>query len=115
MPWNNLGKAYGQKGNVSESIRHFTKASDLAPKQALYYRNLAAMLFAYPDQAARYYLIERSHVLPKVLSLFQQARKLDPKNFPLAADAAVRARARARLPAAAERAAPAVEYRVHRG
>lgn len=89
VPWNNLGKAYGQKGNVSESIRHFTKASDLAPKQALYYRNLAAMLFAYPDQAARYYLIERSHVLPKVLSLFEQARKLDPKNFPLAADAAM--------------------------
>jgi len=89
VPWNNLGKAYGQKGNVSESIRHFTKASELAPKQPLYYRNLAAMLFAYPDHAARHYLIGRAFVVPKVISLFKKARELDPKNFPLAADAAM--------------------------
>ncbi len=89
VPWNNLGKAYGQKGNVSESIRHFTKASEIAPKQALYYRNLAAMLFAYPDHAARHYLIDRRQVVPKVISLFKKARELDPKNFPLAADAAM--------------------------
>ena len=89
VPWNNLGKAYGQKGNVSESIRHFTKAYELAPKQPLYYRNLAAILFAYPDHAARHYLIGRDLVVPKVIALFKKARELDPKNFPLAADAAM--------------------------
>ena len=89
VPWNNLGKAYGQKGNVSESIRHFTKATEIAPNQSLYYRNLAAMLFAYPDHAARHYLIDRNLIVPKVISLFKKARELDPKNFPLAADAAM--------------------------
>lgn len=89
VPWNNIGKAYGQKGKISEAIRHFTKASELAPKQPLYYRNLAAMLFAYPDQAARYYLIDRSQVVPKVLLLFEKALILDPKNFTLATDRAM--------------------------
>ena len=89
VPWNNIGKAYGQKGNISEAIRHFTKASELAPKQPLYYRNLAAMLFAYPDQAARYYLIDRSQIVPKVLLLFEKALILDPKNFTLATDTAM--------------------------
>ena len=89
VPWNNMGKAYGQKGKISEAIRHFTKASELAPKQPLYYRNLAAMLFAYPDQAARYYLIDRSQVVPKVLLLFEKALILDPKNFTLATDTAM--------------------------
>ena len=89
VPWNNIGKAYGQKGKISEAIRHFTKASELAPNQPLYYRNLAAMLFAYPDQAARYYLIDRSKVVPKVLLLFEKALILDPKNFTLATDTAM--------------------------
>jgi len=89
VPWNNIGKAYGQKGKISEAIRHFTKASELAPKQPLYYRNLAAMLFAYPDQAARYYLIDRTKVVPKVLLLFKKALVLDPKNFTLATDTAM--------------------------
>ena len=89
VPWNNIGKAYGQKGKISEAIRHFTKASELAPKQPLYYRNLAAMLFAYPDQAARYYLIDRSQIVPKVLLLFEKALILDPKNFTLATDTAM--------------------------
>ena len=89
VPWNNIGKAYGQKGNISEAIRHFTKASELAPKQPLYYRNLAAMLFAYPDQTARYYLIDRTQVIPKVLQLFKKALILDPKNFTLATDTAM--------------------------
>ena len=89
VPWNNMGKAYGQKGKISEAIRHFSKASELAPKQPLYYRNLAAMLFAYPDQAARYYLIDRSQVVPKVLLLFEKALILDPKNFTLATDTAM--------------------------
>ena len=89
VPWNNIGKAYGQKGKISEAIRHFTKASELAPKQPLYYRNLAAMLFAYPDQAARYYLIDRAQIVPKVLLLFKKALILDPKNFTLATDTAM--------------------------
>ena len=89
VPWNNMGKAYGQKGKISEAIRHFNKASELAPKQPLYYRNLAAMLFAYPDQAARYYLIDRAQVVPKVLLLFKKALVLDPKNFTLATDTAM--------------------------
>ena len=89
VPWNNMGKAYGQKGKISEAIRHFSKASELAPNQPLYYRNLAAMLFAYPDQAARYYLIDRSQVVPKVLLLFEKALILDPKNFTLATDTAM--------------------------
>ena len=89
VPWNNIGKAYGQKGKISEAIRHFSKASELAPKQPLYYRNLAAMLFAYPDQAARYYLIDRSQIVPKVLLLFEKALILDPKNFTLATDTAM--------------------------
>ena len=82
VPWNNLGKAYGQKGNVSESIRHFTKASELAPKQPLYYRNLAAMLFAYPDHAARHYLIGRDLVVPKGDFPVQKGSRVGSQKLP---------------------------------
>ena len=70
-------------------LRHFGKAAELAPKEALYYRNLATLIFSYPDEAARYYLIDRSQIVPKSLELFKKARSIDPENFTLATDAAL--------------------------
>ncbi|MED6314256.1 MAG: tetratricopeptide repeat protein, partial [Verrucomicrobiota bacterium] len=87
--WNNLGKAYGKQGQISEAFRHFEKAGELAPQQPLYHRNLATLIFSYPDKAARYYLIDRANAVIKSLALFKKARALDPKNFPLATDAAM--------------------------
>ena len=89
VAWNNLGKAYGKQGRIVEAFRHFAKAAELAPKEALYHRNLATLIFSYPDEASRHYLIDRSQVVPKSLALFKKARALDPKNFTLAADAAM--------------------------
>ena len=89
VAWNNLGKAYGKQGRIAEAFRHFARAGELAPKEALYYRNLATLIFSYPADAARYYLIDRSQVVPKSLELFKKARSLDPKNFTLATDAAM--------------------------
>jgi len=89
VAWNNLGKAYGKQGRIAEAFRHFEKASELAPKEALYHRNLATLIFSYPADAARYYLIDRSQVVPKSLKMFKKARSLDPKNFTLATDAAM--------------------------
>tara|TARA_B100000809_G_scaffold40084_1_gene35057 strand:- start:571 stop:1482 length:912 start_codon:yes stop_codon:yes gene_type:complete len=89
VAWNNIGKAYGKQGRIAEAFRHFGKAAELAPKEALYYRNLATLIFSYPDDAARYYLIDRSQIVPKSLELFKKARALDPKNFTLATDAAL--------------------------
>ena len=89
VAWNNLGKAYGKQGRIVEAFRHFAKAAELAPKEALYHRNLATLIFSYPDEASRHYLIDRSQVVPMSLALFKKARALDPKNFTLAADAAM--------------------------
>ena len=89
VAWNNLGKAHGKQGRIAEAFRHFTKASELAPKEALYHRNLATLIFSYPADAARYYLIDRTQVVPKSLELFKKARSLDPENFTLATDAAM--------------------------
>ena len=89
VAWNNLGKAYGKQGRITEAFRHFARAGELAPREALYHRNLATLIFSYPDEAARHYLIDRSQVVPKSLELFKKARALDPKNFSLAADAAM--------------------------
>ena len=89
VAWNNLGKAYGKQGRITEAFRHFARAGELAPREALYHRNLATLIFSYPDEAARYYLIDRSQVVPKSLELFKKARALDPKNFTLATDAAM--------------------------
>ncbi len=89
VAWNNLGKAYGKQGRITEAFRHFARAGELAPREALYHRNLATLIFSYPDKAARHYLIDRSQVVPKSLELFKKARLLDPKNFTLAADAAM--------------------------
>ena len=89
VAWNNLGKAYGKQGRIAEAFRHFARAGELAPTEALYYRNLATLIFSYPADAARYYLIDRSQVVPKSLEHFKKARSLDPKNFTLATDAAM--------------------------
>ncbi len=89
VAWNNIGKAYGKQGRIAEALRHFGKAAELAPKEALYYRNLATLIFSYPDEAARYYLIDRSQIVPKSLELFKKARSIDPENFTLATDAAL--------------------------
>ena len=89
VAWNNIGKAFGKQGKIAEALRHFGKAAELAPKEALYYRNLATLIFSYPDEAARYYLIDRSQIVPKSLELFKKARSIDPENFTLATDAAL--------------------------
>ncbi len=89
VAWNNLGKAHGKQGRIAEAFRHFTKAGELSPNEPLYLRNLATLIFSYPDNAARYYLIDRAQVMPKSIELFKKARALDPKNFTLATDAAM--------------------------
>ncbi len=89
VAWNNLGKAYGKQGKIAEAFRHFTKAGELAPDEPLYLRNLATLIFSYPDNAARYYLIDRAQVVTKSIEMFKKARVLDPKNFTLAADTAM--------------------------
>ena len=89
VAWNNLGKAHGKQGNIPEALRHFEKAGELAPKEPLYLRNLATLIFSYPDKAARYYFIDGAQVVSKSLALFKRARGLDPNNFALAADAAM--------------------------
>jgi len=89
VAWNNLGKAHGRQGNIPEALRHFEKAGELAPREPLYLRNLATLIFSHPDKAARYYLIDRARAVAKSLALFKKARALDPKNFSLAADAAM--------------------------
>ena len=35
VAWNNLGKAYGKQGRITEAFRHFARAGELAPREAL--------------------------------------------------------------------------------
>lgn len=86
--WNNLANYFGHRGPVEKTFEYYAKAIELNPNESVYYHNLGTTVFLFRKDAAAFYKIGEQQVFDKALELYQQALKLDPKNFPLASDVA---------------------------
>jgi tetratricopeptide (TPR) repeat protein len=82
--WNNLANYYGHRGPVTNAFHCCEKAIELRPDQALYYQNLAVIVFLFRADAQEYYQLDEARVFQKALDLYRQAMKLAPKDFVLA-------------------------------
>jgi tetratricopeptide (TPR) repeat protein len=87
--WNNLAEVYVHRPPVTNIFAYLGKAIELAPREALYLRNLAAAVSLYRADAAEFYqLPDDQAVLRRALELYRKAREYDPANLPLATDLA---------------------------
>ena len=87
--WNNLADYYSHCGPVKKSFEYLAKAIELNPRAAVYYQNLAIVVFMFRQDAKEFYhLPDDQAVIRRSLELYRQARKLDPTNFALATDLA---------------------------
>jgi tetratricopeptide (TPR) repeat protein len=86
--WNNLANYYSEHGPVKKSFEYYAKAIELNPGEALYYHNLADLVYLFRKDSMAIYGLTEQEVFTKALGLYTQAIKLDPDNFPLATDVA---------------------------
>src|SRR5271170_1615826 len=84
--WNNLANYYGEHGPLTNAFIYYAKAIELNPGEPVYYQNLATTVYLFRKDAREFYGITEPQVFDKALTLYQQAMKLDPNNFPLATD-----------------------------
>jgi tetratricopeptide (TPR) repeat protein len=86
--YNNLAGAYSESGPAQKAFDYFSKAIELNPAEGLYYHNFANSLFVLRKQAAAYYHLTEQEVFAKTLTLYSNAARLCPDNFPFASDLA---------------------------
>jgi tetratricopeptide (TPR) repeat protein len=86
--WNNLANYHGHRGNVKKAFDYYAKAIELNPKEPVYYHNYGTTVFLFRKDAREHFGITEQEVFDKALTLYAEAIKLDPLNFPLAADIA---------------------------
>ena len=86
--WNNLGNYYGHNGGSSNAFVCYTKAIELAPKEPLYYHNLAITTYMFRKDAMAFFDLPEPATLTKAMALYRKAQALDPGNFPLATELA---------------------------
>lgn len=87
--WNNLAEVYVHRSPVTNIFVYLGKATELAPREPVYYRNLATAVSLYRLDAAEFYhLADDQAVLRRALELYRKAREYDPANLPLATDLA---------------------------
>ena len=86
--YNNLANLYGHVGQVKKAFEYYAKAIELNPREAIYYHNFGTSVYLFRKDAMEFYHITEQQVFDKALSLYSNALKLDPDNFPLASDVA---------------------------
>jgi tetratricopeptide (TPR) repeat protein len=84
--WNNLAHHYGHRGPVKKAFEHYEKAVALNPEEPVYLQNFATTMYLFRKDAMELYEIDEPEVFNRSLALYRKAIKLDPENFPLAAD-----------------------------
>ncbi len=84
--WNNLANYYGEFSPVTNAFAYYTKAIELDPNEPVYYQNFATTVYLFRKDAREFYGINEQQVFDKALSLYRQAMKLAPNDFPLATD-----------------------------
>lgn len=88
-PWNNLANIYGHRGPINLAFEYYGKAIELDSHEPVYYQNLAATIYLFRTDAAKYYHLTEAQVFDKSLDLYRKAIKLDPNNFILYSDYAM--------------------------
>ena len=86
--WNNLANYYGEHGPITNAFICYEKAIQLDPAEPVYYHNFGDTVFLYRKDVKEYYHIGEQQVFDKALTLYSNAMRLDPTNFPLATDVA---------------------------
>jgi tetratricopeptide (TPR) repeat protein len=84
--WNNLAHHYGHRGPVRKAFEYYAKAIELSPEEPVYLQNFATTMYLFRRDAMDLYKIDEREVFDRSLELYRKAIKLDPDNFPLAAD-----------------------------
>jgi tetratricopeptide (TPR) repeat protein len=86
--YNNLANIYGHIGPVKKAFEFYARAIDLNPAEPVYYHNFGTTVFLFRTDAKEFYNINEQQVFDKALTLYSNALRLDPTNFPLASDVA---------------------------
>ncbi|MBO4715134.1 MAG: hypothetical protein J5672_03425 [Verrucomicrobia bacterium] len=82
--WNNLGNYFAQNGSAKDAFPYYEKAIELAPKEVLYLKNLASVVYIYRQEAMEYYDLTEQQSLRLAQALYQKATLLQPDDFVLA-------------------------------
>lgn len=86
--YNNLANIYGHSGPVKKAFEFYAKAIELNPREPVYYHNFGTTVYLFRKDAQEFYGIDETQVFAKAFSLYSNAMRLDPANFPLASDVA---------------------------
>ena len=86
--YNNLAGRYSESGPVKKAFEYYEKAIQLNPNQALYYNNFAGAMYVLRKKAMTHYGLDEQQVFAKIIQLYSNSVRLDPKNFTYASDLA---------------------------
>lgn len=86
--WNERAETYLQFGPISKVFECYEKAIAADPSESASFHNLGTAIYLFRKDAAKFYALEEQQLFDRVLDLYAQALKLDPKNFELAVDIA---------------------------
>jgi tetratricopeptide (TPR) repeat protein len=86
--YNNLANIHGHSGSTKKAFEYYAKAIELNPNEPTYYHNLGTTVYLFRKDAKEIYGINEDEVFAKAFSLYSNAMRLDPQNFPLASDVA---------------------------
>jgi tetratricopeptide (TPR) repeat protein len=86
--YNNLANIYGHSGPVKRAFEFYARAIDLNPRESVYYHNYGTTVFLFRKDAMEHFGITEQQVFDKAMSLYSNALRSDPTNFPLATDIA---------------------------
>lgn len=82
--WNNMGNYFGQKGDAANAFPNYEKAIELAPKEPLYTKNLALVIYIFRQEAMDYYHLNEQQTVLLAQALFQRTAQIASNDFVLA-------------------------------
>ena len=86
--YNNLAGSYSESGPAKKAFDYFAKAIELKPTEAAYYHNFGTTLYVLRKNGMAYYGTDEQQVFAKVIELYSNAVRLDPRNLNFASDLA---------------------------
>ncbi len=86
--YDDLAGLYAHDGPIKKAFEYYAKAISLNPNESVYYYNFGTLVYLFRKDAEEIYHINEKQVFAKALSLYSNAVRLDPNNFPLASDVA---------------------------
>ena len=78
---NNLGNYFAQKGDAPEAFPYYEEAMASAPREALYVKNLASVVYVFREEAMAYYRLKPQQALLLAQALYRKALLLKPDDF----------------------------------